>query len=294
MNLQNPWYLCDINNFGDQFNRVLNRFYSLNAGFENIISKTNKVNSGIFGVGSILEHASDFYSGVIAGSGFMFSSSRKSFYHADVLAVRGSLTAERIFSHRSIFPLLDPGILISKIYPASDKMFELGIVPHYIDFNSAHLEKFRQKYLNEVLIIDVKNDPKIVAEQISSCCNIASSSLHGLVVADSYSIPSVWIKLSNKLEGGEFKFYDYKSAYSINASPYLRTEYSLDNLLCACQDPPRSVQEKIQNADELFNNLKEILLSHSKKNIIYKKINYLKRRFYRKILMKYRSISSSY
>ena len=41
------------------------------------------------------------------------------------------------------------------------------------------------------------------------CEAIVSSSLHGLVIAESFGIRSTWMKLSENLAGGEFKFHDY-------------------------------------------------------------------------------------
>jgi pyruvyltransferase len=38
---------------------------------------------------------------------------------------------------------------------------------------------------------------------------IASSSLHGLILADAYGIPNVWMCLNKDTGGGEFKFKDY-------------------------------------------------------------------------------------
>jgi pyruvyltransferase len=46
-------------------------------------------------------------------------------------------------------------------------------------------------------------------DQLCRCRVIASSSLHGLIAADAYDIPFVWISLSKRLVGGDFKFRDY-------------------------------------------------------------------------------------
>ena len=47
---------------------------------------------------------------------------------------------------------------------------------------------------------------------LTSCELIFSSSLHGLIVADSFGIPNIHMELSDKLVGGNFKFEDYYSS----------------------------------------------------------------------------------
>ena len=51
-----------------------------------------------------------------------------------------------------------------------------------------------------------------VCRDISGCERILSSSLHGLIIADSFSIPNRRIGFYNNLKGGDFKFEDYASA----------------------------------------------------------------------------------
>ncbi len=58
-------------------------------------------------------------------------------------------------------------------------------------------------------MIDVERPCGEVCAEISACARILSSSLHGLVVADSYGIPNARLVLSNQIIGGDFKFRDY-------------------------------------------------------------------------------------
>ena len=43
--------------------------------------------------------------------------------------------------------------------------------------------------------------------------------MHGLLAADAIGIPNAWLKLSDRLRGGDFKFQDYYSIFDINAKP---------------------------------------------------------------------------
>ncbi len=62
-------------------------------------------------------------------------------------------------------------------------------------------------------------------ENINKCEFIASSSLHGIITADAYNIPSLWIKLSNNIIGGHFKFQDYMLSVNRNQmEPFLLSE----------------------------------------------------------------------
>ena len=47
-------------------------------------------------------------------------------------------------------------------------------------------------------------------DQILSCNIILSSSLHGIIIADAYSVPNLWCKFSEyEAENNGFKFKDY-------------------------------------------------------------------------------------
>jgi hypothetical protein len=66
-------------------------------------------------------------------------------------------------------------------------------------------------------LIDISRDPLEVIADIGSCERIVASSLHGLIVADSFGIPrraERFDKMTSPHEGGEFKYQDYGSAIS--------------------------------------------------------------------------------
>jgi len=47
------------------------------------------------------------------------------------------------------------------------------------------------------------------------CRTIVSSSLHGLVVADSLGIPNMRMICSDRIRGGDYKYDDYYSAFGM-------------------------------------------------------------------------------
>ena len=61
--------------------------------------------------------------------------------------------------------------------------------------------------------IDVQNETKQVLKEISQCKYIISTSLHGLIIADSYGIPNCWCEISDRILGERFKFHDYFSSF---------------------------------------------------------------------------------
>ena len=108
--------------------------------------------------------------------------------------------------------LADPGILSSKIIEACDKKYSIGIVPHYVDKDEEIFKRMLEHYPNSKFI-DVQNKTEDVLKEISQCEYIISTSLHGLIIADSYGIPNCWCEVSDKILGNNFKFHDYFSSF---------------------------------------------------------------------------------
>lgn len=205
------WY--PENNFGDQLTPELLRSYGLLPLFTPTFE-----NCEIASVGSILEVVPGDFNGAILGSGFLLPTTQKEFPRAKILSVRGKLTAQKL-SLPDTVRLGDPGILVDRIYKKSiaetQKKYTLGFVPHYKDKNFAALNELAIRFPKDICIIDVCRSPVDVVADIASCRNIMSSSLHGLVVADSLGIPSCPVHLSERLRGGIFKFRDYYSVYEL-------------------------------------------------------------------------------
>jgi pyruvyltransferase len=170
---------------------------------------------------------------VIWGSGFISDSGRLQGSPQKICAVRGPLTRENILKTGIKCPEVygDPALLYSKLYrPNITKKYKLGIIPHYFDKENDLLKNF--KNIPEINLIDIEGSINSVIDQICSCKYIASSSLHGIIAADTYDIPSVWIKFSDNVIGEGFKFRDYfKSVNRLDNEPLIITEKTtVDNI----------------------------------------------------------------
>ncbi len=181
-------------------------------------------------------------------------------FDVNVCAVRGPKTREILLENGISCPPIygDPALLLPLYYRPSVKIkkYKLGIVPHYTEYYSPILEKFQEDA--DVIVINVFDYKKWTdfIEQICSCEVIASSSLHGLIVAEAYTIPNVWIEIGGPIIGKvqrRFKFYDFFasikkehiSPYKIDNSTtkkqilsvacgYKKGEYNLNTLLQSC------------------------------------------------------------
>jgi len=164
--------------------------------------------SHILGIGSILKMSNRF--STVWGSGFINQNSILSEAPKKVLSVRGPLSRNKLLEQNIDCPEVygDPALLTPLIYqPKKEKKYSWGIIPHYIDKNSSAIKSFAKK--ENVLIIDILSPTFDFIDQVSMCEKIASSSLHGLIAADAYRIPSLWVEFSSKVLGNGFKFQDY-------------------------------------------------------------------------------------
>ncbi|WP_417218646.1 polysaccharide pyruvyl transferase family protein [Arthrobacter sp.] len=103
----------------------------------------------------------------------------------------------------------DPALLLPRYYQPkpSNRPRKIGLVPHY-----KHKKLFKPLEGVGVTTIDVAMGLEPVVDQIASCSAVISTSLHGIIVAQSYGIPWLWVRLEDsQLGGGAFKFEDFFS-----------------------------------------------------------------------------------
>jgi hypothetical protein len=189
----------------------------------------------LIGVGSILEKVPENFKGMIWTTGFMHASSRRLFSQARVLGVRGKLTLERIDCARRGDVLLgDAGLLCDELSPAACPKYKLGIIPHFVDVDDPFVKKLAARS-SDVRVIDICADTSEVMRGVAECEHIISSSLHGLILADSLGIPNRWLKLNRGPEivtGDDFKYRDYYSVFGSLPDPlHLTAATTLDEVL---------------------------------------------------------------
>lgn len=196
-------------NFGDLLTPLLiNKFTHLDTEY------VEPKNAKLISVGSIIDLLPYDWNGVIAGAGILHEHNE---FHTEsiILAVRGPLTFERIVhNNRKNVVLADPGLIADELVGPQEKLYNLGIIPHWTDkeleFNTEFL-KYNPK------IIRVGDDPLEVIRQIGQCRKIVSSSLHGIILADAFGIPRR-IEIPPRAlthphqEGGIFKWKDYSAS----------------------------------------------------------------------------------
>ena len=171
------------------------------------------------------------------GTGFISKEAKLKYIPKKIHSVRGKLTRQKLLDVGIECPESygDPALLLSKYYnPKVSKKYRVGFVPHYVDYENDILNSYIDIH-NDCIKIKLKDYDKWtdVIDQICSCEVILSSSLHGLIVSDSYGIPNVWINLSDEIYGGDFKYFDYFSSVNRLKEKCFRvnTSSDIDNIL---------------------------------------------------------------
>lgn len=242
----NVYWFSKVKNFGDLLNKDLFEYYGFKP--KRTLIKDNPV----LAVGSVLGMADKEFSGAILGSG-MIAPYRKRFPKAEFYGVRGALTRELLKLNRNI-TLGDPGLLASRLVPQTGmKSAVLGLVPHYVHKDHPAVGLLAKRYPSDVKVIDVQQDPKQVFDEISQCNFILSSSLHGLIVAESYGVPNAWMYLGDELKGGRYKFDDYASIHGAYYQPNsIDGTESLSELVAMTREVPLRVSEVQDELDMMF------------------------------------------
>lgn len=194
-----------VGNFGDIASKdIVERVSGL---------KTSKPVDGrprMLGIGSVLHRAHE--GDVVWGSGVKGGKPPlKEGLDLHVAAVRGPLSIEYLQSSgidtSRVTELFDPGCLMPHLFADKIARFEPRggdrIIPHYRD----DLLMRRTHYTRLDDFVTVDRSPLSMIKQILGADRVFSSSLHGIVFAESLGIPAYWLAPIG--DENELKYYDY-------------------------------------------------------------------------------------
>ena len=144
----------------------------------------------------------------------------------DIAALRGPLSAELMGMPETV-PQGDPGILAVEAMGTPETREDwIGLVPHLSQIDDPQIAELAARE-PAIKVIDVRRDPvEVCREQIARCAHVVSSSLHGLIVADSYGVQSTWLSPEGIHQSPELKFRDYAGGVGRD----LGTPLSLDEV----------------------------------------------------------------
>ncbi len=259
------FYWDGVPNFGDTVGPYLVSKITKKPVF-NIF---NKEVSGLMAVGSILQLV-DRKNMVVWGSGLIDEPSDNLVqdlkkYKPKILSLRGKQTAHYLSNAGVDVPdestYGDPALVLPRFYqPKVTRKFEIGFCPHYI-----HKKYFLPGTIDGEMfnIIDVQLDMKNVIDQICSSDICISTSLHGLIIAQAYNIPWVWLEICDEnLYGNEFKFKDFFSTIDESAVSHVKTTLSeLTNIDFEVLAKSARLPTKLYNEDKIIEALENHLLN---------------------------------
>ncbi len=203
-------YYKDATNLGDLLSPVVFEYMLSQRGLTLSSPAVKKKPTHITAIGSLLGGSGEFDM-TVWGSGLMRFSAikyicRRRFYQKlDIRAVRGPVTRTALRESDIPCPEVygDPAILMPLIYsPAPKERKGTVLITHYL----TPTDQYRN--LEGITFLDIQTaDYKTFIDTISSAEKVISSSLHGIILAETYGTPAVFLKKGIELE--LLKFYDW-------------------------------------------------------------------------------------
>ena len=200
-------------NLGDSLGRVIVSFLLEKKGIS--VDQWIPQKKHLFTVGSNIFGSSikgNYQNATIWGSGILSEPSRResiaqklSRRKLDIRAVRGPLSREVLlrFGHKCPEVYGDPAILMPLIYePNVEKRYEYIVIPQFV-----HECGFRKAHPNERMVSMNTDNYQAVIDSIVASEVVYTSSLHGIILAESYGVPAVFFRdLAKRVD---FKYLDY-------------------------------------------------------------------------------------
>ena len=194
-------------NFGDTLSQFVTAYASGRA-----VAHAEPRNAEIFAVGSIMQFAKRVWGNekhpahrpAIWGTGMMAPLKTDFVANVDIHMLRGPITAALLGVKTEAYG--DPGVLTAEALGARPERHDkIGLVLHHSQLGDPRIVALL-KAEPSVQYIDVQGTPEQVCREIGACAHVISSSLHGLIVADSYGIANTWL---DPMKHARLKYYDY-------------------------------------------------------------------------------------
>lgn len=194
-------------------------------------------------IGSIIGYG-NLKNTMIYGSGIKNPKIRLIGKPKKVYSVRGPRTRDILLAHQIDCPenYGDPALLLPLFYhPTVPKKYKYGFVANEATDTQSVINCVEKLNIaqGEYLIIDMTNYKNWtdIIDEILSCENIISESLHGLIVAESYKIPNCWVEFIGHKDFWPFKYLDFYESiekYGCESVKIYQNDEQMDKRVAQC------------------------------------------------------------
>ncbi|MCQ2801552.1 MAG: polysaccharide pyruvyl transferase family protein [Bacilli bacterium] len=202
-------------NFGDVLSPIIIEYMLKQKGLD-LESETKKKYQFLSALGSLLYYK-PYLKKTMWGTGSFnrnpYTKKNKCFAKLDIRCLRGPLTEKHLLKSGVLMKPIgiygDPGLLMPLIYSsAKEKKYDVSIIPHW-----------KENLNTEHHIISMKTkDWKKTIDEICASKLVISSSLHGIIIAEAYGVPAIWLH-NDESDQEEHKYYDYYYSTGRNNPP---------------------------------------------------------------------------
>lgn len=229
------------NNWGDDLNKYLFEYVTKKKVINMPVDRLSfEIDEAYSLIGSILS----FYgldNKIIYGTGLMNPESSVVGKPRKIISVRGPKTREYLIGRGYDCPESygDPALMLPLFYSPQFRKLGQGCIITNMGTSIEEmygLKTFCAQYNLKLISLTNYNNWTDVIDSIVSSDFVISESLHGLIVAETYGIPNVWVELKNHPDYWNFKFYDYyESIQKKEKIIKLQNQSSLDEVFFKIQ-----------------------------------------------------------
>ncbi len=238
----------DAKNIGDQLSPVIFDYMINKNGIDS--QKEVKKTKHLLALGSLI--AIGEFDATVWGTGLLTSASIGSIYKKrlfrkmDIRAVRGPITRSALISAGYSVPDIygDPGCLMPLIYDNKvEKKYDASIVLH-LNENSKNFMNFGGLHYISL----ATKDYKYFIDEIRASKKIISSSLHGIILAEAYGVPAIFLNTKGAVDDMLIKYLDWyysTDRYEVKIAYCIEQALSMEPM----QTPDlRTMQENLINS----------------------------------------------